>query len=271
MKTQLRLEAFYTFNERFAKIRSKRINKAVKGITGNQTSELMDDPLQEVSKSRKKRRVSPVDNKSEKPSKKLDKSDVQNQSNYVDKSTFKHSRKRRNTGEPVPSTEMSTESPMEAQGRRSHSRAARGNGRSRGRGRGRGIGRGRGKSSGSEPCESSSGDSDDDGQEVLVEKLEGPDEVRRVSYNLFCALLIIQGSINIMELCGTKPFFDCTLCFTIQFRLISEILVQLKRRICLSFLSHSYPTSMIHLCLLSYFYLSVNASSEACKLHCESL
>lgn len=41
-ETQLRLEAFYTFNERFAKIRSKRISRAVKGIAGNKTSELMD-------------------------------------------------------------------------------------------------------------------------------------------------------------------------------------------------------------------------------------
>ncbi|EPS64890.1 hypothetical protein M569_09888, partial [Genlisea aurea] len=31
-ETQMRLEAFYTFNERFAKIRSKRIRKAVKGM-----------------------------------------------------------------------------------------------------------------------------------------------------------------------------------------------------------------------------------------------
>ncbi|MED6197253.1 hypothetical protein PIB30_054994 [Stylosanthes scabra] len=41
-ETQLRLEAFYSFNERFAKIRSKRITKAVKGITGKQPSELKD-------------------------------------------------------------------------------------------------------------------------------------------------------------------------------------------------------------------------------------
>nr|GEV09196.1 DNA repair protein UVH3 isoform X1 [Tanacetum cinerariifolium] len=37
-ETQLRLEAFYTFNERFAKIRSKRISKAVKGIAGSKKS-----------------------------------------------------------------------------------------------------------------------------------------------------------------------------------------------------------------------------------------
>lgn len=43
-ETQLRLEAFYTFNQRFAKIRSKRIQKAVKHITGNISSELVDFP-----------------------------------------------------------------------------------------------------------------------------------------------------------------------------------------------------------------------------------
>lgn len=43
MQTQLRLDAFYTFNERFAKIRSQRIKKAVKGITGNLSSKLTHD------------------------------------------------------------------------------------------------------------------------------------------------------------------------------------------------------------------------------------
>ncbi|XP_031479392.1 DNA repair protein UVH3 [Nymphaea colorata] len=42
-ETQLRLEAFYTFNERFAKIRSQRIQKAVKGLTGKRSSHLMVD------------------------------------------------------------------------------------------------------------------------------------------------------------------------------------------------------------------------------------
>ncbi|XP_020592445.1 DNA repair protein UVH3 isoform X2 [Phalaenopsis equestris] len=41
-ETQLRMEAFYSFNERFAKIRSQRIKKAVKGITGINSSELTD-------------------------------------------------------------------------------------------------------------------------------------------------------------------------------------------------------------------------------------
>ncbi|XP_068642422.1 DNA repair protein UVH3 isoform X2 [Aristolochia californica] len=57
-ETQLRLEAFYTFNERFAKIRSQRIKKAVKGITGSQSSDLMMDVLEkENSKRVKKGRV----------------------------------------------------------------------------------------------------------------------------------------------------------------------------------------------------------------------
>eukprot|EP00850_Spirogloea_muscicola_P023889 SM000401S15614 [mRNA] locus=s401:41224:47918:- [translate_table: standard] len=42
--TQMRLEAFYTFNQRFAKIRSKRIQKAVTRITGKRSEELMDLP-----------------------------------------------------------------------------------------------------------------------------------------------------------------------------------------------------------------------------------
>lgn len=55
-QTQLRLEAFYSFNERFAKIRSQRIKKAVKGITGS--SELTGDIVQEGSESRKGKRTS---------------------------------------------------------------------------------------------------------------------------------------------------------------------------------------------------------------------
>eukprot|EP00850_Spirogloea_muscicola_P005046 SM000022S07260 [mRNA] locus=s22:839411:846038:- [translate_table: standard] len=42
--TQMRLEAFYTFNQRFAKIRSKRIQKAVTRIAGKRSEELMDLP-----------------------------------------------------------------------------------------------------------------------------------------------------------------------------------------------------------------------------------
>ena len=220
VKTQLRLEAFYTFNERFAKIRSKRIKKAVKGITGNQASELMDDPLQEVSKSRKKRRVSPAepgDKNFEKPSKKIKESDVQNQSKYSEKSTPKQSRKRRNGGESVPSIEENLETTMEEEGRRNQNRRLHGKGRGRGRGRGRGVGRGRGKrSSGLESCESSEDDSSDE-QEVLVDKIEGPEEARRVSYNLFYAPLIIMRKYHYQGVSATMPSFEYTMCFTIQY------------------------------------------------------
>ncbi|XP_072985440.1 DNA repair protein UVH3 isoform X2 [Typha latifolia] len=57
-ETQLRLEAFYTFNERFAKIRSQRIKKAVKGIIGNSSAGLADDIIQDCSQSRKKKCLS---------------------------------------------------------------------------------------------------------------------------------------------------------------------------------------------------------------------
>ncbi|KAF0899215.1 hypothetical protein E2562_015570 [Oryza meyeriana var. granulata] len=56
-ETQLRMEAFYSFNERFAKIRSKRIKKAIKGITGKnfpETDEL-DQNSPSTSNANKKR------------------------------------------------------------------------------------------------------------------------------------------------------------------------------------------------------------------------
>nr|XP_043632130.1 DNA repair protein UVH3 [Erigeron canadensis] len=56
-ETQLRLEAFYTFNERFAKIRSKRISKAVRGIAGSKTTELVDDSEQDPSNGKKRKKV----------------------------------------------------------------------------------------------------------------------------------------------------------------------------------------------------------------------
>lgn len=40
-QTQLRLDSFYSFNQRFAKIRSTRIQKAVSSITGKKLPELM--------------------------------------------------------------------------------------------------------------------------------------------------------------------------------------------------------------------------------------
>nr|GMC59385.1 DNA repair protein UVH3 isoform X1 [Ipomoea batatas] len=62
-ETQLRLEAFYAFNERFAKIRSKRIKKALKGMTGNCSLELMDDAAEDMHARRMKQKVNPNDEK----------------------------------------------------------------------------------------------------------------------------------------------------------------------------------------------------------------
>ncbi|KAL9230568.1 hypothetical protein vseg_005905 [Gypsophila vaccaria] len=53
-ETQLRLEAFYSFNEKFANIRSKRIRQAVKGITGKRSLADTDD-LRDLPKQVKKR------------------------------------------------------------------------------------------------------------------------------------------------------------------------------------------------------------------------
>ncbi|KAJ8424494.1 hypothetical protein Cgig2_006917 [Carnegiea gigantea] len=64
-ETQLRLEAFYTFDERFAKIRSKRIKQAVKGITGKRSSELAStDDLKDVPENPKRREVSSTGDRS---------------------------------------------------------------------------------------------------------------------------------------------------------------------------------------------------------------
>ncbi|KAK3150798.1 hypothetical protein QOZ80_3AG0237930 [Eleusine coracana subsp. coracana] len=56
-ETQLRMEAFYSFNERFAKIRSKRIKKAIKGITGKSFPDT-DEPDQDNPKTSKKKEES---------------------------------------------------------------------------------------------------------------------------------------------------------------------------------------------------------------------
>ncbi|CAH9090713.1 unnamed protein product [Cuscuta europaea] len=60
-ETQLRLEAFYAFNERFAKIRSTRIKKAVKGMTCSQSLELMDDTAEYTPARKRKQKVKPND------------------------------------------------------------------------------------------------------------------------------------------------------------------------------------------------------------------
>ncbi|XP_034207461.1 DNA repair protein UVH3 isoform X2 [Prunus dulcis] len=179
-ETQLRLEAFYTFNERFARIRSKRIKKAVKGIAGNQSSELIDDAAQEVSRSRKKGSIStdePGGDKSEKLSEGTEKGVFRDQRNSKGKSTIKQLRKRRTTEVPVPS-----DRPKPAEMARTTNRRLHANGKGRGRGR-KVLGRGKGKENpsaeASETSSSKGDDDDDDGMDLHMETVEGSGEVRR--------------------------------------------------------------------------------------------
>ncbi|TXG54627.1 hypothetical protein EZV62_019883 [Acer yangbiense] len=184
-ETQLRLEAFYTFNERFAKIRSTRIKKAVKGITGDQSSKLMNDAVQELPKSRKKRRASHPEggsNKSEKALKETEESDAGCQYKNTIKSTPKQSRKRRVPEKFVSYERESPEPSMQADGGQSTCEVLHGGGRGRdcrvGRGRGRGKGRGKlgAELSETRSCDGIGGNGE---HEVYAEKLKWPKEVRR--------------------------------------------------------------------------------------------
>ncbi|KAI3963309.1 hypothetical protein MKW98_022731 [Papaver atlanticum] len=159
-ETQLRLEAFYTFNERFAKIRSKRIKKAVKGISGNRSSELIEELLPE----------SPDASNSVPGTK----------TKTAEKSNSKKSRKR-NEIEPMPSVVENFDTPIPIVSRDSTKKGSTGN--ARGRGRGRGRERGRGKGRGKEVHVSESSDTsisnEDDEVEMRVEIAEKSSEVRR--------------------------------------------------------------------------------------------
>ncbi|KAL6952791.1 hypothetical protein U1Q18_048908, partial [Sarracenia purpurea var. burkii] len=169
-ETQLRLEAFYTFNERFAKIRSKRIKKAVKGITGNTSSELMDDLVQQASKSEFR------EDKSVKSVRGPEDCVNRDGSNSAQRSTGKRPRKRAHA-EPVQSEVRNPEPWMRAKGRKNTSKGSSAKGKGRGIERGRAVGGGRRQ----KDTESSSNDgsSSNSEQEILVEKLEGPLGVRK--------------------------------------------------------------------------------------------
>ncbi|KAK7339428.1 hypothetical protein VNO77_20093 [Canavalia gladiata] len=195
-ETQLRLEAFYSFNERFAKIRSKRIKKAVKGITGKQPSKLIDDSAEQFSKSWTNGRE-PEDNKLE-ISRGTEES-LEGRS----KSKVKQSRKRKNEEDTVAKVQSKkkkiNDNPTSAPGtsevenlqpciqteeEQHDGKALIRNRSGRGRGRGRGIGmkKGRGKESLTfQSCEtktsSGSSDIDDHGPRVHVDEV--PTDVRR--------------------------------------------------------------------------------------------
>ncbi|KAJ7974538.1 DNA repair protein UVH3 [Quillaja saponaria] len=192
-ETQLRLEAFYTFNERFAKIRSKRIKKALKGITGNQSLHLMDDSAQEIEESRKRRISSPGepgDSKSEALNARehnpvgTEKSNKKQSRKREDVDATTPSRKKRNTGDSTSSELKILEPHILEDGQQCVSKGlgGKGKGRNISRGRAGGVQRGRGRrSAGFEPCQTTSSDSDNDEDAwgLHVENLKGPQRMRR--------------------------------------------------------------------------------------------
>ncbi|WCJ20931.1 DNA repair protein UVH3 [Euphorbia peplus] len=177
-ETQLRLEAFYTFNERFAKIRSSRIKKAVKGITGNQSSVLMDDAVKESSRSRKKKTIRPGESGAdytEKPSKRAKRGDHSSKTDSLEKSTRKQSR--RTARERVSSELKNTESQQLSSSKGSHEHErGKGGGQIRGGGRGKRKVRLDFEQSDSSSVDVSGGD---DNLEVCVEKSEKSGKLRR--------------------------------------------------------------------------------------------
>ncbi|XP_017699575.3 DNA repair protein UVH3 [Phoenix dactylifera] len=138
-ETQLRLEAFFTFNERFAKIRSQRIKKALKGITGTCSSDLTDDLVQEDSSSRKKRRLSPSMPEG---------STSDNCSNAKTKrgrQVSKQPRKQNTGSKNMHPVDVATESVILNESESCNQSGLCGNVRGSRRGKGRGTGRGRGR------------------------------------------------------------------------------------------------------------------------------
>lgn len=188
MKTQLRLEAFYTFNERFAKIRSKRIKKAVKGITGNQTSESLDNAVQEGTQSGKRSRGSSgkLNYGQEVPINARNCTTAKNESTASEKTTAKQSRGRR-IQKPVPLDVGSSEAPVQAGPKQCNYKEPMQNGRGKGRKKAHGVGRGKGRgripeNDGKIGGTSSSYSNSGNDEEVPAQKLEKSNEVRRVSF-----------------------------------------------------------------------------------------
>lgn len=170
IQTQLRLEAFYSFNERFAKIRSKRINKAVKGITNSQSSELVNDAAEALPKSRKKRRVSHSDGGNEDLEKAMngeEETEAGSQNMETEKIAPKQSRKRRPT--------------KKLAGEHSTCEVVHGKGQDQNCSVGRGRGRQSAKLCDTKSCDKIGGH---DKIDVNAEKLKWSQEVRRVSVTL---------------------------------------------------------------------------------------
>lgn len=165
----MRLEAFYTFNERFAKIKSKRVKKALKGIAGDKSSELVDGMPQQ-SGSGKKRKGKPSVTETDQSgvnSTGLESTDTGNQTSSTVKSAAKQSKGKQ-------TKEKRLKIGSEASSNVSTSRNTKKE--TRGRGRGRVHGRGREENNHSSEDTETSHERDGD----LLADLSGPHEVRRV-------------------------------------------------------------------------------------------
>ncbi|CAL9118255.1 unnamed protein product [Musa acuminata var. zebrina] len=174
-ETQLRLEAFYTFNERFAKVRSQRIKKALKGITGTLSSDLTDELVKEGPSSRKKRCIGLPTGEEYKPEKSTGGNSKRG------KKVMRQSRGQKTEKEFIYSGDLAGDSHVLEKddiddtsvlslNRTVKGRRGRGRGRRRGRGaRGRGKGKGRGRSSPIKADSDSTDDGDDYNANVQLE------------------------------------------------------------------------------------------------------
>ncbi|KAK4754775.1 hypothetical protein SAY87_008532 [Trapa incisa] len=173
-ETQLRLEAFYTFNEKFAKIRSKRITKAVKGMSGRQSSELIDDAAAEDNARNRKKRTGRAGDLQQRKSAKHSNGTEEATAGRV---TQRQSRKRKGSGHPMVAEQGQLETTKLAEG--SANKISRGNKRGGGRGRSqRGI-----HSPSISEASFVDGSSDDNELEICDKKLKGLQEVRRSGRN----------------------------------------------------------------------------------------
>ncbi|XP_057769315.1 DNA repair protein UVH3 isoform X2 [Salvia miltiorrhiza] len=182
-ETQLRLEAFYTFNERFAKIRSKRIEKAVKGITGSKSSAVTGEtPQKSSSRKGKKRKVSPREDEGNPLEVDSEGGDGAATTTKPTTEPLKKGQTRRKNSRRVLEESIGVD---EHDNSRSESR---GRGRQRGRGRGHRSGRGRKKAdTGTSYDDASSSEND---EEMQFHTYEEAPQLRRsgrsrktVSYN----------------------------------------------------------------------------------------
>ncbi|XP_059284468.1 DNA repair protein UVH3 isoform X1 [Lycium ferocissimum] len=173
-ETQLRLEAFYSFNERFAKIRSKRIKKAVKYMTGNKSSDLMHGSVRDAPGSSKKRVVKSNDMNEEKIEDPLRGPDYE-ETETKRSSVGKKSRKRK--GEHLQPEHLE---PPDGEGsKRNTSKKSCGSigGRQK---TARSVGKASKKSCSRSSKTSSEGETDSDiEQQSQIEKLEKPNQARR--------------------------------------------------------------------------------------------